>query len=232
MTRRFLFSTAVAALIALGLGSTSTHAASVSLDTLLGPGGNTFTVGNLEFYNFTYTTSPAGTPPPASGVTVSDFHAPGPPAENGITFNGGFFAAANTIVDYAITYWVRTTDGSQITDAVLQQAGAGNFGGTGQVSVAETIFDHTGLNVISKTPFEVSLPGNQTDFTLLNPGDSVILVKKDIILIGGSAGAVVSFIDQGFSPGVVPEPASMGLLGIGLSGLFTLRRYLKRHSAT
>jgi hypothetical protein len=57
---------------------------------------------------------------------------------------------------------------------------------------------------------------------------SSILVKKDIFLMGGSLGAGISIIDQGYSSAGVPEPASMALLGIGLSGLLTFRRFFKR----
>ena len=52
-----------------------------------------------------------------------------------------------------------------------------------------------------------------------------------MILNGGSNGASVSIINQGYSSTtVIPEPTSMALLGIGLSGLFTLRRLFKRTS--
>ena len=163
---------------------------------------------------------PSGSPPPASGVTVSPFSITG---ETGITFNAPFFAAAGTNVDYAISYTVTALSGS-ITNAYLSLTG-GNFNGNGSVSVAENLFTTGGALI---TTLEASLGSPVATATFLPA--TTIEVQKDIFLNGGSAGATVSFVNQGYSTTAIPEPASMALLGIGLSGLFTLRRLFRRTS--
>jgi PEP-CTERM motif len=225
MTRRFVFGLA-AGLIALSLGAFQAQAGQVNLPSALTPlevAGNYAVVGGLTFSNFTYVTTPVGSPPTSDNVTVSSFTSI--PGETGISFNGIFGAAAGQTVDYAITYMVKAAPGTMITDAYLSLAGFVNYGGTGSVAIGETITNTTGGTL---GQMQVFTPSQLMDTTLLMPASGTIVVQKDISVFGGTDGAAFSFVNQGFSTSAIPEPTSLALLGIGLSGLFSIRRFLKR----
>jgi len=176
------------------------------------------------FSSFTYSTDPVGAPPTAANIALKAFL---PPLSNegGITFTGGFNAPAGMTVDYALSYIVTAPAGHLISDAVLSAA-MGNNGGTGTVSIVELLTFPNG----GGTSMEVSLPGKQSD-VIQFAGVQSILVQKDMFLNGGSLGANVTFVNQGFSSTGVPEPASLALLGIGMTGLLAFRRLFKRASA-
>jgi hypothetical protein len=224
MKSRSLFLSIAAGFLVSGIGALDTRAASVALPTTYDQlliAGNTTTVGNFQFSAFGYTTTPVNSPPPSTAINVSAFT--NIPGETGLSFQGAFAAAANTTVDYKITYTV-TALSMAIADAYLSITGTAN-GGTGSVSVAETFTTLTGAPVGSVS---ANLVGNGFVGTTSFAPQTAILVTKDVLIMGGSAGANVSVINQGFS--AVPEPTSMALLGIGMTGFLAFRRLFKRTS--
>jgi hypothetical protein len=234
MKKSLLFPLLVAGVVVWGFGALEVRAGQIilpaTLDKLTVNPANFAINAPLQFDQFTYTQT-TGAPPPASGVTVNPFNLAGPPVETGVQFVGAFNAAAGTTQDWAITYRVTALSGATISDAYLSFTG-GVFGGTGSISISETITTTGGAPLAA---MEASIPGVFATTSSFAP-QTAILVTKDISVIGGSNGATVSVINQGFSGvgitthGGVPEPASVALLGIGISGLFALRRFFKRSS--
>jgi len=214
MTRRFLILSFAVGLLALG--GLNAQAGTITLPA---------TVDNLKFSNFTELSATL----PAD-LTVT------PSGSTGITFSGSFFAPAGKTVDYAFSYEVTALSGS-ITDANL--VGTYNtLPGTtpGAVSVGESLVNPVTNAGIGSLLISNPVISDTTSFAGVPAGTS-ILVNKDIHVDATGSGVPIgiSIISQGFStsggtPPGVPEPASLALLGIGLSGLFTLRRLFKRTS--
>jgi len=236
MKRSSVFLALAAGLIIWGVGASEARAGQIPLPTtlnnLIGPpptAGPYAIVGDLMFSNFTYTQVTAA-PPAASGVMVSAYTGP-PPGENGLTFGGAFNSPATVTNDWIIGYTVTALGGATITDALLSING-GLGGGNGSIDVSETL-----TNTLTGATFATMDAHINPSSTVLSDqitfaGLTSITVSKDIDVIGGaSTGTTLSVINQGFSIGSVPEPASMGLLGIGMTGILAFRRLFKKKTS-
>jgi len=232
MKKRALFLTLTAGALLWGFGTLEARAGFVPLPTtldVLSTAGNFTTVQNSNeldtFSNFTFSASaiPPTTPVlTAAGINVAAFGPVG--LESGLTFSGALFAPANTIVDYQIGFTVTAPAGFVINDALL----SGSFGvngGNGSVIITELLSGSNG----TAQGLEISSGGSPSETITFNAPANSYIIQKDILLNGGSNGATVSIVNQAFSS-AIPEPTSIALLGIGMTGFLAFRRLFKRAS--
>jgi hypothetical protein len=180
----------------------------------------------LTFSNFTFTSTsvPTGSAPAASSIDVNPFTVSN---ATGISFTGTLSAPINTLVDVAITYIVTAPAGELLTDAFLGSVGGPNGGvGTGTYSIQESL-----VNAVTLAPITTLIAGSSKTSALATfAGVQSIFVTKDISIMGGSTGETLSVVQQAFSSTGVPEPSSMALLGIGMTGFLVFRRLFKRQA--
>jgi len=180
------------------------------------------TIGDKEFQGFTLVNS-GDQPLTASQITISPISA----GDLGFTFAAGWSVPPGTVLDSLIGYTV-IAQSATIHDLFLSCNCAATAGSVASVTESyRTGTGATGTLLVSSVTGVLS-----TEVVFATPTTSVT-VTKDILVrrldTAGSTATISSVVNQ-FSQ--IPEPATLTLFGLGLSGAAALRRRsMKRHAA-
>jgi hypothetical protein len=214
--------------LACGLSAFGADCIVAGYDTYI---GTSCGIDDKTFSDFSYATGGTNHMP-ASSITVTPIDTPFNP---GLLFSAPWGVQAGETQDSLLGFTVSVNPGGNlIKDLSLFMFGAGVLG-TGQVSVAETYcagdtFANGCANGVTGSLLTILNSSTSiliANVTFDNPV-SIVDVRKDIELLGGTNGsaALVSGVQNQFSE--VPEPGSLMLFGSGIAGLAgVLRRYVR-----
>lgn len=217
----------IGALAALMGAVSAAQAIPIQLSQLLQlPPGQGIVQGDKLFTNFSFIVTGIGTYN-ADPNTILVEGTTSQSGEFGLIFTGAptapmIFAGTNSFVDVLLGFDVIVLDPNKwIHDLSLGFDASAPLDGHAQV--VETALDLDAPAVIGQAQVDVPVPPNSTFKHIdLAPGiHKKVHIVKDIVAIGGAReSATITTITQTFSQ--LPEPTTIGLLGIG--SLFLLRR--------
>lgn len=244
MCHRLISRLATTCFVVLALGATVAQAglitlapndsnSSITLADLLDPSGqyDGILVGDKEFTEFFYSTLPGDDMPDAENIGVFGFM--DQDGNYGVSFHGAFIdlpggGSSDALLRFNVDVSAdAAANGWRISDAHLFMGGVG-LGENSFFSIDESFegLDKT-LHVLRSTltdPASLKI-ADTVYFDELHTG---LRVTKDIFALSGDPQqpARVTVIDQSFSQTqiVVPEPMTIGLVGIALLGIVASRR--------
>ncbi len=222
--RRTLKSVIAGALVSIAVAAVTSAANAAAcvkgtLDSYEALGATGCTIGNMTFFNFSWTpTATGGAESPPGTIEMAT------PDGFGFDFSGLFYATvAGTSADATLTYTVKTTDGANTIDmASLLAVGTG----TVNDGVDEAICAGGLLTACpSGGNYTLDVTGSGTATTVSFPGVNEVGISKDIFTIGSLSGletlsSVTNVVDQ-----PVPEPTSLVILAVSLLSLVAFRRF-------
>ena len=187
------------------------------------------TVGDKTFSEFFYSTLPNDDMPDAEDINVFGFQDAS--GNYGVSFHGAFLdLPGGGVSDALLRFTVEVSEeaaarGFRISDAHLFAGGLG-LGDDSFFSIDESFQE----NNATLSAFGTTLNGPQetqlSDWVFFDETYTKLHVTKDILAIAGDTNvpARTTVIDQSFSQTQIPEPATIGLVALGLIGMILGKR--------
>jgi len=174
--------------------------------------GFSCTISDKTFSNFSYVNGDGKFPATVSTVVPQ----PGPGNPGIIFANNWTIPTAGKSSDFSIIFHVAAPKTNLIEDAALSLNGSAK--GTGFIIDSENILA-AGIKIANLTASITALH-NVSSHVAFAPVPS-ITVEEDVVLRGFET---LSLVDKRFSEQHIPEPASLALIGVGLTALGLARR--------